>query len=66
MANGDVHPALAFGVWGVGARMARVLLCMGGAIVLGLNAASAETSSELNGIAPGAVVIGFDIDAATR
>jgi hypothetical protein len=159
MANGDVHPALAFGVWGVGARMARVLLCMGGAFVLGLNAASAQmmipdtpagrtmsawleafnsgdrtrlddyykkydrekhaddvmgfrdrvggfelvsiekseplrivfllkernsgmralaklqvsdsdpprvSSSELNGIVPGAVVIGFDIDAATR
>jgi hypothetical protein len=42
MANGDVHPALAFGVLGVGARMARVLLCMGGAFVLGLNAAPAE------------------------
>jgi retinol-binding protein 3 len=159
MANDDAHRAHAFGVWGVGARMARVLLCMGGAFVLGLNAASAEmvipdtpagrtmsawleafnsgdrtrlddyykkydpekhaddvmgfrdrvggfelvsiekseplrivfllkernggmralaklqvsdsdpprvTSSELNGIAPGAVVIGFDIDAATR
>lgn len=159
MANGDIHRARAFRVWGVSARMALALLCMSGASVLGPHAAGAEvmipdtpagrtfsawldafnsgdrtrlddyfkkydpekhaddimgfrdrvggfeldslekseplrivfllkernsemralaklqvsnsdppqvTSSDINGVAPGAVVIGFDIDAATR
>jgi hypothetical protein len=159
MANGDVHPAVAGGVWGIRARFGVALLYMSGVLAIGLNAASAEvvipdtpagrtmsawlqafnsgdrtrlddyykkfdpekhaddimgfrdrvggfelvsiekssplrivfllkernsemralaklqvsdsdpprvTSSEINGIAPGAVVIGFDIDAATR
>ena len=47
MANDHVHRALAFGAWGVGARgvgarFGVALLCMSGAFVLGLNAASAE------------------------
>ena len=46
MANGDMHRALAHGVWGarapVSARMAAALLCMSGALVLGPHAASAE------------------------
>jgi retinol-binding protein 3 len=42
MANGDVHRALALGVWGVSARLGVALICIGGAIGLGLNAASAE------------------------
>jgi hypothetical protein len=51
MANDDVHRALAFGVRGVGARIGAALLCISGALGLGLNAASAE---------------GEGIDAATR
>jgi hypothetical protein len=52
-------------------RMAMVLLYTSGALVLGLNAASADvaipdTPAGINGIAPGAVVIGSDIDAPTR
>jgi retinol-binding protein 3 len=159
MANGDVRPAVAGGVWGIGARFGVALFYMSGVLALGLNAASAEvvipdtpagrtlsawleafnsgdrtrlddyykkyepekhaddvmsfrdrvggfelvsiekseplrivvllkernsemqalaklqvsdsdpprvTSSEINGISPGAAVIGFDIDAATR
>jgi C-terminal processing protease CtpA/Prc len=73
MANGDMHRERAFGVWGVSARMALALLCMSGALVLGLHAASAgvmipdtPAGRTFSGIAPGAVVIGIDIDAATR
>jgi len=66
MANRDQARAY----WGVSGRMAVALLCMSGAWVLGLNAASAEVmisdTPAGNGIGPGAVVIGFDIDAATR
>jgi hypothetical protein len=66
MANRDLARANG----GVSARMAVALLCMIGALVLGLNAASADVmipdKPAGNGIGPGAVVIGVDIDAATR
>src|ERR1700722_3902384 len=42
MANDDIHRALAFGAWGVSARVAMAVLCMSGAFVLVLKAASAE------------------------
>jgi len=44
MANGDVHPAVAGGVWGIGVRFGVPLLCMSCALVLGLHAASAEVT----------------------
>jgi hypothetical protein len=42
MANDDVHRSLAFGACGVSARFGVAVLCMSGAFVLGLNAASAD------------------------
>jgi hypothetical protein len=42
MANGDAYCAFAFGVWSVRARFGVALLCISGALGLGLNAASAE------------------------
>jgi len=42
MANDDVDPVPAFGVWAARARMSVALVCMLGALVLGLNAASAD------------------------
>jgi retinol-binding protein 3 len=42
MANGDVDPVPAFGVWAARARMSVALVCMLGALVPGLNAASAD------------------------
>lgn len=76
MAKGNGHPTRAFGFRGVGARLKMALLYLGCALVCGVHAAAAEevtdtdpprvTSSETNAIAPGAAVIGYDIDAATR
>src|SRR5258708_3027457 len=62
MSNGDKHRA--FGVCGVMARMAVALLCMSGALVLGLNAASAEVRTP--DTPAGSEMQGTVIDAATR
>ncbi|HEY6618978.1 MAG TPA: S41 family peptidase [Steroidobacteraceae bacterium] len=76
MGKGIGHPTRAFGFRGVGARLKMTLLYLSCALVCGLHAAAAEeatdtdpprvTTSETNAIAPGAAVIGYDIDAATR